>query len=126
MTYFLAVAAPTEQTQIAAAFDDPLYVEDASDSPIGAATLGNKDGAVLLVNAGHGASHIVAKRHDADRQVVDGVRRLLEKTPSVSILLHLVVSSWKNPSPIEDGAASPSESFRNYFQNSTRTCDTLW
>lgn len=89
MTYFLAVAAPKEQAKLEAAFDDPLYIEDASNSPIGAATLGNKDGAVVLVNAGHGASHVVGKQNGADRQVVEGVRRLLENTPSVSILVHL-------------------------------------
>jgi hypothetical protein len=89
MTYFLAVAAPTEQSQIEAVFGDAFYLKDASGSPIGAAALGHKDGAVVLVNSGHGATHIVSRRKDADRQVVDGIRRLLENVPSVSVLLHL-------------------------------------
>ncbi len=89
MTYFLAIAAPLEPSQIQDAMGNDIYLEDASGSPIGSATLGGNDGAVMLVNAGHGATHIVSQRHDADRRVVAGVRALLEETPSVSVLLHL-------------------------------------
>lgn len=99
MCYFLCVS--TSQGFIAdvRTHTAGLYVEDASNTPIGLATHGNRiNGKSYLLTEGGCSCSIIGKGHTKRRYVAkhfsELIERLLKEAPSVSILLHTCRSSW--------------------------------
>jgi len=101
MCYFVCISLPHDLPSIADIFGGEISFEIASSSPIGQAARGNRTSSVSYILTEGGCScALVGKNHSRgkslDKNFAKGLGMLLQKLPSISILLHTSRSNWQN------------------------------
>ena len=100
MCYFLCLSLPYEVPNLVQTLGGKLILEDASATPIGKATRGNRiESRVYVLTNGGCSCCILGKNHntveDGAEDFIERLKRLLEEVPSVSLLLHTFRADWR-------------------------------